>query len=73
MKRKFLIPGLTRPQVLWLKQYEDVTGFEPMHLDELRDGSMTFNEVAKSNINWYEAHMHDAYHAISTHVPYTEL
>ena len=67
------IKSISKAQNEWLKSYQGTTGFEPMHLDELESGEMSFNECAKNNINWYEDHMHDAYNAISTHVPFNEV
>jgi hypothetical protein len=69
--RKYNIKRLTPEQNKWLQRYEGCTGIEPMHLDELRDGTMTFNEAAKENIDWFEMHMHDAFHAISYDIPYS--
>jgi hypothetical protein len=62
---------LNRKQRKWLREYEETTMFEPLHLDELLAGEMTFDEIARRNINWYEAHMRDAYNAISNNVPWS--
>lgn len=70
--RKYKIKSLSTAQNEWLKSYQSTTGFEPMHLDEIESGEMSFNEAANSNIDWYEAHMHDAFNSISTHVPFDE-
>ena len=37
-----------------LKNFESISGFEPMHQDELDDGSMTFYEMWWSNQKWFE-------------------
>lgn len=66
------IKRLTDSQNDWLKTYADETGFEPMFLDSLRDGTMTFNEAARRNIDWYEDHAADAFNTISKDVPYDE-
>ena len=68
--RKYNIKLLTPEQNEWLQRYEGSTGIEPMYLDELRNGTMTFNEAARQNIDWFEMHMHDAFHAISDNVPF---
>jgi len=71
-KRKYRIKRLLPEQNEWLRRYEAATSFEPMYLDELRAGTMTFNAAAKMNIDWYEMHMHDAYNAISSDIPYRQ-
>ena len=48
----------------WLKRYEDLTGFEPMHQEDLDAGTMTFSEVAWRNVHWYEDHTSDMHLAI---------
>lgn len=68
-KRLIKIKGLSKKQNAWLNLYYGSTGFEPMHLESLADGSMKFDEAAKSNIQWYEMHMRDAFHAITDDVP----
>lgn len=66
------IKRLTKEQNEWLKKYHGATGIEPMNLEELKTGTMSFDEVAKLNIDWYEDHMYEAFSAISRHVPYSE-
>ncbi len=41
-------------QRAWLKKYEDETGFELLYQKELDSGVMTFDEVARYNIDWFE-------------------
>ncbi|KAF0254326.1 hypothetical protein [Pseudomonas putida] len=62
----------TEAQRAWLKQYEDKTGFEPMHQDELDSGEMTFAAVAQGNIDWFEAWAAEAHLAIQKNNPATE-
>ena len=38
-----------------LQKYEQITGFEPIHQDELDDGTMTFCEVWRANQRWFES------------------
>jgi hypothetical protein len=38
----------------WLQNFEAETSFEPMHQDELDSGEMTFLEVAKENLRWFQ-------------------
>lgn len=45
--------------------YEETTGFEPMHQEELDSGAMTFQEVRRSNIDWYDDHATDIYLKVS--------
>jgi hypothetical protein len=59
-------------QRAWLINYETMTTFEPIHQEEIDNGTMTFNEVAKKNIDWFESWMNDAFLAISRQVPRTE-
>lgn len=70
-KKKIRIKGLTTAQNDWLNLYEGSTGFEPLHLEDLESGEMTFDEAAKSNINWYENHSSDAFAQITDHTPYS--
>lgn len=60
------IGRLSAAENKWLNDYYGHTCLEPMHLDELADGSMTFAEAAKKNIQWYEDHTVEALHAIDT-------
>ena len=66
------IAHLTKEQNQWLKDYHNATGFEPMHLDEIENRSMSFNDAAKRNIVWYEDHMNETMVAISFHIPYDD-
>lgn len=61
--------SLNGKQRSWMKLYEDETTFEPLHQDELDQGIMTFAEVAKANIRWFESWKDDAYGRISSNVP----
>ncbi|WMI99976.1 hypothetical protein RBU55_00030 [Pseudomonas chlororaphis subsp. aurantiaca] len=51
---------ISAEQGAWLKTYEDATGFEPLNQDELDSGEMTFVEVARQNIRWFEQFANDA-------------
>lgn len=66
------IKTITPEQMQWLQLYQDQTGFEPMHLDELASGVMTFNDAARSNLDWFEGWKNDAWLGITQRVPYTE-
>jgi hypothetical protein len=55
----------------WLQRYEEMTGFEPMHQDELDSGAMMFREVARRNVDWYEDHTSDMHLAIQRPIPGT--
>lgn len=55
----------------WLERYESLTGFEPMHQEELDAGTMRFAEVARRNVQWYEDHTSDMYLSITTDIPGT--
>lgn len=37
-----------------LNQYEGLTGFEPMHQEDLDAGRMTFAEMWRANVNWFD-------------------
>ncbi len=56
-------------QRTWLKEYENKTGFEPMHQDELDSGEMTFAAVARANIDWFEAWASETHLAIQKNNP----
>jgi len=74
MKHKPInIKTITPEQNTWLNSYQGTTCFEPMNLEELAKGEMSFNAVAKLNIDWYEQHMHDAYSSITDKIPYGEI
>lgn len=60
---------VNRRQRAWLSLYEEVTTFEPMHKDELFSGTMTFDEVAQANIDWFEQWSKDSLLEISSEVP----
>ena len=59
----------TPEQRAWLEQYERETTFEPMHQDELDAGEMTFAQVTRANIDWFEAWADDAHLAIQKNNP----
>ena len=59
-------------QRAWLIVYERVTGFEPLHQDELDAGVITFNELVRHNIKWFEEWSTESMAAISTNPPLTE-
>lgn len=56
---------LTVEQNKWLSNYYDHTGFEPMHLDELELGTITFSKAARENIDWYEDHTSEIFLTIT--------
>lgn len=58
-------------QRAWLLNYEQATTFEPMHQDELDQGKMSFNEIARLNISWFESWKDDVFNSISSRVPWT--
>ena len=73
MKRKYTaIKTITPEQRLWLDHFEGSTMLDPIDLDELMDGSMTFDEVAKANIIWFADFANDAQHQIERDVPYND-
>lgn len=45
--------------------YERVSGFEPMHQDEIDSGDMTVEEAWQANIQWFES-VHSEVMNIST-------
>lgn len=59
----------TPAQRAWLEQYENQSGFEPLHQDDLDNGGMTFAQVAQTNIDWFEAWAADAHLAIQKNNP----
>ncbi len=58
--------SVTPAQKAWLVMYEETTGFEPMHQEELDSGAMTFQEVRRSNIGWYDDHTTDIFLKVSS-------
>ncbi|WP_095158326.1 hypothetical protein [Pseudomonas sp. Irchel 3E13] len=59
----------TLEQRAWLQQYENTCGFEPMHQEELDSGEMTFAQVYRANVDWFEAWAADAHLAIQKNTP----
>lgn len=37
-----------------LERYEGLTGFEPMHQEDLDAGKVTFPELWRANMHWFE-------------------
>lgn len=37
-----------------LFRFESHTGFEPMNLDDINDGTMTFDEAWDANVEWLQ-------------------
>lgn len=46
--------GLTPRQLEMMKQYEALSGFEPMHQNDFNAGKMTFKEMFEGNVSWFE-------------------
>nr|WP_290467295.1 hypothetical protein [Pseudomonas fluorescens] len=59
----------TDAQRAWLEQYARETTFEPLHQGELDSGTMTWPEVAKANVDWFEFWAMDAHLAIQKNNP----
>lgn len=59
----------TDAQRAWLKQYEDKSGFEPLHQDELDSGEMSFAQVMQANVDWFESWSMDTMRAIQKNTP----
>lgn len=55
------IQRLTVAQNQWLSDYYKRTGFEPMHLEEIEDGTMSFSDAAQHNLQWYEDHTSETF------------
>ncbi len=60
-------------QRAWLKMYEDETTFEPLYQEKIDSGEMTFDEVVKENLNWFEDWSSEAFSRVSSNVPYTSI
>lgn len=61
----------TDAQRAWLKQYEDKTGMEPLHQDELDNGEMTWTQLVQANVDWFESWAMDTMLAIQKNNPAT--
>jgi hypothetical protein len=59
----------TPAQRAWLEQYERETTFEAMYQDELDSGEMSWAQVAKANIDWFEDWSSDAHLRIQKNNP----
>jgi hypothetical protein len=62
---------LTKTQKAWIKSYKDLTTFEAMHIDEVKAGEMTFEELVDSNVKWFEDWSTDM-HLKVTQLPTTD-
>ncbi len=60
-------------QKAWLKRYEGETTFEPLYQEEIDSGAMTFDEVARANLDWFENWSKDVFTRVSSNVPYTSV
>lgn len=45
-----------------LERYELLSGFEPMHQDEFKDGKISFEELWRSNQHWFESLQNEVEH-----------
>ena len=61
MMRKYSKRKYTQAQINWCKNYEFITGIEPM-MCNFEAGEQTFQEAASWNVHWFEDWMHDAHH-----------
>ncbi|MDL4860745.1 hypothetical protein NPJ88_000210 [Halomonas elongata] len=59
----------TPAQRAWLEQYECETTFEAMYQDELDSGEMSWAEVARTNIHWFENWSSDVHLRIQKNNP----
>ena len=64
-----LIQLLSTEELDWLKNYEAETGFEPLHLEDFIEGEITFRELARRNITWWEDHAAGVLRNISDDIP----
>ncbi len=62
---------LTTTQVEALNKYWNHTGFEPMHLGDIEDGSMSFDEAWSSNLDFMQT-LTDECRRITTRTPEEE-
>ncbi len=60
-------------QRAWLKRYEDETTFEPLYQEEIDAGTMTFDEVVRANLDWFEDWSREAFSRVSSDIPYTNF
>jgi hypothetical protein len=59
----------TPAQRAWLEQYESISGFEPQYQEELDSGEMTFEQVSRANIDWFESWSDETHLAIQKNNP----
>ncbi len=59
----------TDAQRAWLKQYEDLSGFEPLHQEELDSGEMSFAALVRANVDWFESWSMDTMRGIQKNNP----
>lgn len=51
----------------WLENFEAESGFEPMHQDDLDAGEMSFGEVARANLQWFQTWSRETYLSVATY------
>ena len=66
-------PCLTRDQIKWFNLYHKQTKFEPMHVEEVHDGSMTFDAAVCDNIRFFEDWSSRALEYIKDEIPEGEI
>ena len=64
---------VTIAQRYWLRKYEHYTMLEPLYLEELGEGGLGFDYVARENIRHFEDFAAQTMSFISSNVPYKEL
>lgn len=62
---------LNGKQRAWLERYEQETTFEPLHQEDLDSGAMTFDEVARANLAWFNDWSEEVFSRISSDSPCT--
>ena len=60
---------MSRAQKKWCREYERITGFEAMHMDEYEAGQVEFKELVQRNVKWFEDWSSDSYLTVSS-LPY---
>lgn len=54
----------TPEQLTLMVQFEQLTGFEFMHQEDIDSGDKTFNEAWESNLRWYRDHVEETISAV---------
>lgn len=63
---------LTQQQEEWLEEFEELISFEPLYLDRLHSGEISFYEFCKMNFDFARDWLTDQIRSLESHTAYRE-